>query len=392
MITVDTLLIELFRQGIETLSNSIPVRDKKVLISLAKQINSGHFLTENQSKLLVKILKENSEHIFGTLTEQQTAIENPTWSSAFRVIDQVRKIFLTKDNDGRIIVEFTYNKRLKQQIAELNKLVEGQLLALNSKQYSLPLTEKNLHLVVSMFKSHKFDIDSQVMKFYEEIAEIYEKSADHFNVFELTNEKLISSIKSDVGDITENNLTLLNDRRIRYQYSIFQKNPEISLKNSLANRPSSRLWIDSSVTTLDMLIKALQDLNRLPALVVFNGHESAECVQQLKKVAKSLENNNITDKVGIYFRFDSVSNTNKEFNALVSQLGYNAKLDSTTKVAGIANNKLPKFMLKSGWYPKSVITFSNNFKGNKTSVYCDAVDLIVYYNDKRPLGGADAVV
>ena len=34
----------------------------------------------------------------------------------------------------------------------------------------------------------------------------------------------------------------------------------------------------------------------------------------------------------------------------------------------------------------------HNFKNNKTSVYCDAVDLIVYYNDKRPLGGADAIV
>ena len=392
MITVDTLLIELFRQGIETLSNKISVRDKKVLISLAKQINSGHFLTENQSKLLVKIFKENREHIFSGLPEQQAAIENPTWSSAFRVLDQIRKIFLVKEGDGRIIVEFTYNKRLKQQISELNKLLEGQLLSLNAKQYSLPLTEKNLHLSITMFKPFKFDIDQQLMKFYEEIDEIYKNSAEYFNVFELTNEKLVSAIKNDIGNITDDNLILLNDRRLKYQYSIFQKNPEISLKSSLANRNSSRLWIDSSITTLDALVDALQSLDRLPALLVFNGHESAECVQHLKKVAKSLENNNITDSIGVYFRFDSVSNTNKEFNSLVAQLGYNAKLDSRTKIAAIANNKLPKFMLKSGWYPKSVITFSNNFKGNKTSVYCDAVDLIVYYNDKRPLGGADAVM
>jgi hypothetical protein len=71
----------------------------------------------------------------------------------------------------------------------------------------------------------------------------------------------------------------------------------------------------------------------------------------------------------------------------------NAKLSPTTMVAGIANNKLPKFMIKNGWYPNSVISFSNNFKNNKSSYYCDSVDLIVYYNDKQPLGGdIDAIM
>jgi hypothetical protein len=106
----------------------------------------------------------------------------------------------------------------------------------------------------------------------------------------------------------------------------------------------------------------------------------------------SLKNCGVANDIGIYFRFDNISEHNKNFNNLVSQLGYNAQLTDSTLVAGIANNKLPKFLLKSKWYPKSVISFSNNFKANKTSVYCDAVDLIVYYNEKRPLGGADAIV
>lgn len=392
MITVDTLLIELFRQGIEKLSESIPQRDKKVLISLAKQINSGHFLTENQAKLLVKIFNENSEHIFSSLPEQKAAVETPTWSSPFRVIEQVRRIFLNKDTDGRIIVEFTYNKRLRQHITDLNKTVDGQMISLNPKQYSLPLTEKNIHLVVGTFKSHKFDIDQTILKFYEEISEFHTSTVNQFDVFNLANEKLSAAIEQDVGEISDSNLILLNDRRLKFQYSIFPKNPEISLKNAIANRPSNRVWVDSNSTTLDDLITALQELNRLPALFVFNGHESKDCLQNLQKMSKSLKNNGIAGNVGVYFRFDSNTDSNKEFNSTVSNLGYNAKLDSNTKIVGIANSKLPKFLLRANWYPKSVITFSNNFKGNKTSVYCDAVDLIVYYNDKRPLGGADAIM
>ena len=391
MITVDTLLIELSRQGIETLSSQIANRDKKVLISLARQITSGQFLTENQSKLLIKILKENDQHIFDPTSTTRTVIDNPIWSQPFRVIEQVRKIFLAKDHDGRIIVEFTHNKRLRQQITDLNKTIEGQMLSVNAKQYSVPLTEKNLYQIVTAFEPHGFAIDQIIMKFYEEISEICSKKSTQFDVFNLTNEKLITAVHDDAGQISDDNLIMLNDRSLKFQYTIFPKNPEISLKNSLANRSAPRVWIDSNTTSLDQLVTALHELNRLPVLFVFNGHESKECLQTLKKLEKSLKNCGL-DNIGIYFRFDSGSDSNKEFNSLISQLDYNSKLNQQTQVAGIANNKLPKFMLKNGWYPSSVVSFSNNFKSNKTSVYCNSVDLIVYYNDKRPLGGVDAIV
>lgn len=389
MITIDSVLTELFQLDINKLDNRISNRDKKVLISLAKQLAVGQFLTENQSTLLIKIFKENKDSIPSPYNE---VIDYPTWSRPFRVLEQFRRISLTKDQDCRLLVEFTYNKRLRQLVTDLSKQLEGQLLALNSKQYSVPLTEKNLHLVVTALKNQGFEIDHILMEFYGEISEILKTTNTQFNVFSLTDKKLEAAIVNEVGSISEDNLILLNDRHQQFQYSIFQKNPEISLKNALANRPSTKVWIDSNQTSLDSVVEALGELNRLPLLVIFNGHESKECLKNLEKLAISLKNYGINSDVGIYFRFDNISEHNKNFNNLISQLGYNSQLNDTTLTAGIANNKLPKFFLKSKWYPKSVISFSNNFKSNKTSVYCNAVDLIVYYNDKRPLGGVDAVV
>jgi len=389
MITIDSVLTELFQLDINKLDNRISNRDKKVLISLAKQLAVGQFLTENQSTLLIKIFKENKDSIPSPYNE---VIDYPTWSRPFRVLEQFRRISLTKDQDCRLLVEFTYNKRLRQLVTDLSKQLEGQLLALNSKQYSVPLTEKNLHLVVTALKNQDFEIDHILMEFYGEISEILKTTNTQFNVFSLTDKKLEAAIVKEVGSISEDNLILLNDRHQQFQYSIFQKKPEISLKNALANRPSTKVWIDSNQTTLDSVVEALGELNRLPLLVIFNGHESKECLKNLEKLAISMKNYGINSDVGIYFRFDNISEHNKNFNNLISQLGYNSQLNDTTLTAGIANNKLPKFFLKSKWYPKSVISFSNNFKSNKTSVYCNAVDLIVYYNDKRPLGGVDAVV
>lgn len=392
MTTTDTLLIELFHQGIEKLDSRIPSRDKKILISLSKQILSGHFLTENQAKLLGKILKENSQHLTLLNSDQLNVVENPRWSQSFRVIDQLRKIFLSKDHDGRILVEFTYNKRLRQIVSDLNKVIEGQMLSVNGKQYSIPLTEQNVYNVVKTFKTHGFEIDPILMKFYEEISEILSGTRDQFEIFKIVNDKLLLSIKKDVNVIDETNLVLLNDRSHRFQYSVFQKNPEISLKNSIASRNNTKIWIDSKVTSLDNVVSALNDLNRFPLLIIFNGHDSKECLQHLKKLSNSLKTIDADSSVGVYFRFDNITEQNKEFNNSVASLGYNTALNENTLVAGIANNKLPKFMISSKWRPQSVITFSNNFKNNKTSYYCDDVDLIVYYNDKRPLGNVDAIV
>jgi hypothetical protein len=391
MITTDVLLIELFQQGIEKLSGNVPNRDKKILMSLARQIISGNFLTENQSNLLVKILKENIQHLSTVDANKLASIEFPTWSKQFRIIDQVRKIYINKDAE-KLLIEFTYSKKLRQLIGDLNKQIEGQMASVGSKQYTVPLTEKNIFNVVNAFKSYGFSIDETVMRFYNDISNFLNTDKNQFDVFSLTNEKLLTAIKADVKDISDKNLLLLNDRRLKFQYSIYAKDSEVSLKNSLAYRPNTRVWLDSKTTTLNDLISALKDLDRLPLLVVFNGHESKECLQNLKKLSTALSNNNINSNIGIYFRFDNVNDSNKDFNNTVSQIGYNSVLSENTLIAGIANNKLPKFLLKSGWYPKSVITFSNSFKNNKTSIYCDAVDLIVYYNEKQPLGGADAIV
>lgn len=389
MITIDSVLTELFQLDINKLDNRISNRDKKVLISLAKQLAVGQFLTENQSTLLIKIFKENKDSIPSPYNE---VIDYPTWSRPFRVLEQFRRMFIAKEHDGRFVVEFTYNKRLRQQISEITKQIDGQLLSLNSKQYSLALTEKNLYLIVHTFKSQGFDIDPLITEFYEEISNILSTDADMFDVFDLPNKHIINAITKEIGNITPENVLLLNDRRLRFQYSIYPKSSESSLVNSLANRPNTKVWVDSNTTPLTEVVRALLTLNRLPVLVVFNGHESKECLQNLKKLSNALKNNSINGSNGIYFRFDNITDSNKDFNHTVAQLGYNSPLTENTLVAGIANNKLPKFFIKSPWYPMSVITFSNNFKSNKTSVYCDAVDLIVYYNDKRPLGGVDAVV
>ena len=62
MITIDYLLKHVY-QNIKIIDKLISPKDRKILTSLANQLDQGNFLTENQAKLLVKILSENIDHI-----------------------------------------------------------------------------------------------------------------------------------------------------------------------------------------------------------------------------------------------------------------------------------------------------------------------------------------
>lgn len=387
MITVDQLLLELTNPATQPLSKDIPGRDRRILSSLSRQIQFGNFLTENQGKLLLKILKENFNHLQNSNPAFSEIIKSESWSCPFRIIEQTRKIYISNCNDPQIIIEFTYNKRLKQIVSDLTKSVQGQLVATNSKSYSIPLTEKNVVIVMETFSRYQFDIDEKIKVFYQEIRNILKEDKKYFDIHSLNNQKLTELLSSEAISINETNLLKLHDRKIRYQYQIFPKISKDTLAEKIACRSGIKVYIDSNLIGLTELIASLDKLSRLPILFVFNGHESKECLQNLKKMSDSLAANNFVDNIGIYFRFDNTSEPNKIFNSEIATLRYNALLDNHTKIIGIANNKLPKFLIKSAWYPKTVISFTNHFKNNKTSVYCDAVDLIVYYNEKPPLEG-----
>ena len=384
MTTTDQLLVELYNSGIEHLDKHIPIKDRKILSSLARQILHGNFLTENQANLLSKIFKENESYI-QIDDEKKLSIVTPSWSKRFRVLEQVKKIYFLNSPEPKLVVEFTYNKKIKEILSNLTKQIQGTAQS-QLKHFIVDLTERNIHTIIKSLKNYNFDIDSKLWNFYQEISEILEKGKNPYEVFSIENEKIVKVLKDEVGEISHSNLMLLNDRQYAYQYKITEKNPEISLKNAIANRGGTRVYIPSQDHTLDDVMTALNELHRFPVLFIFNGHEAKECQENLKKVEKMVSDMNI-ESVGIYFRFDNTSDANKHFNALVSATGFNKALDRHTQVAGIVNNKLPKFLIKSEWYPKTVISFSNNFKNNKTSLYCDAVDLIIYYNSKQPLNG-----
>lgn len=385
MTTIDKVLTQTC-QHLKSLNGKILPRDKRILTSLGNQIDQGNFLTENQGKLLTKLLNENIEVLSTVVEDIDYALTANRWSQPFRVIHRVRKIYISPEHPDTIIIEFTFDKRLKAKLVSLNGKINGSLSSTGPRNYCVSLTEKNIAVLVNEFVKDDFEIDQKILNFYQEITKISKIGNSSYSVFQLENEKLKKQLEKDVGSITPENVLLLQDRKFRYQYKITEKITEKSLKSSIANRTSTKVFVNTKTFSFTELLTALCELKRLPVLIIFDGHDSIVSKKCLDLVAEAAKENSINDQVGIYFRFGSNADS-AHFNTTISELEFNKPLSNITKIAGISNSKLPKFMINSDWQAGSVISFTNNFKNNKSYVYCSNVDLIVYYNDKTPLNG-----
>ena len=390
MSTVDSLLSQVYR-NLKQIETKIDVKDKRIIASLYKQVTQHEFLTLNQSKLLVKIFIDNLKSISTIEPLASDILAVPTWSREFRVIEKIRKIYQSTTDNSMLCIEFNYDKRLKSILALLNGRLEGSIGTEDVRTYTVSMTEKNIFLVVKEFMNEGFDIDQKILIFYQEIEEIVNDKNISFDVFSENNSNLQSLVVDRVGAISADNLVALHDKKLRYQYTVGMPLTEKSLKNSIAQRPQPKIFIDSKTTDLADLVKSLKELNRLPVLAIFEGHDPKVNKLTLDLLQNALEKNEIIDNVGIYFRFGNVADT-VGFNETISTLKYNSLLTDQTNVAGIANTKLPKFMIKSEWKPQSVISFTTSFRNNKSSVYCNDVDLIVYYTDRQPLHGGVSVI
>lgn len=398
MLTIDDILHNIENYGFGSLSPSVPSKDRGILVNMSKLVKTHDYITESQGNLLIKILRENLEHLNFVGPNLITSLKTPTWSKKFKNPEKIRKmsIDVSTSNTPALVVEASYSKELKKSILNLQKNAEGSGQLHAGRQYFFSLTEKNIILVVDGLRKYNFEKSPEILDLYNKIKEINLNDVeDSFNIDTTANEFLKKSLLNDIGIEKINDALYLHDRKLKYQY-FFDKNIENLDHNSLvykiATRKNNKIFVNSTKFTLEDLGTALKTLSRLPLLVILDEYNAKNCVEQLKGIKTLMDSYNFHGNAGVYFRFNN-TNDGATFNKLVAEYGYNKKLDNSNKLALLSNGKIPKFFLKTDWYPNSVVTFTNHLRNNKTSVYCNNCDLIVYYTPTEPMiGNVDAIV
>jgi hypothetical protein len=354
------------------------------------------FITESQGRLLIKILQENMEALHFIGSALIPSLKNPSWTKSFKTVEIVKQISISKNSSGEsfIDVECSFNKEIKKSLTTITRNIEGSAFTVTlGKRSSFLLTEKNLYNIVKEFDKHDFDKSEQVIKLYNDICSLdLAGTKNSFNIYKTANVKLKNRLIKNIGVIDSTNMLLLEDRKIEFQYTVKSNLDDGSLANKIAKRTNNKIFINSSEYTLLDVAQAIRQLRKMPALCIFDEYDAGASIKNLKILKTVVDAVDPTINVGAYFRFNN-SGDGEQFNKLVSEYGFNKQLDNNNRLSIIANGKIPKFFLKSDWYPKTVVSFSNHFRNNKTSVYCNSCDLIVYYTSSQPMiGTVDVIV
>ena len=390
MITVDNLLLQIVNFTSPTIEEQIQSKDSRVLRSLATSVISHVFITENQSNLLLKILRENQKKLKFFGDEIATVLASPQWSRDFRQVEQVRKMYISKneDNEPGIQIEFTYNSEIRKILQNLTKKVENLNQAVPGKMFTADLTEQNIVCLVEALEPLEFDIVDSIRNHYTTIKSWSKLNFDHqFLLTSITNQNFHKAITADLGIETPLDQSIINDRSVRYQYlTETAKNPGETLVEYVANRPNTRLWVDKAQHSLTAILESLVYLKRIPVMVVFDNTTESKSLENLELLSNALKDVGIFDDVGIYFRLQN-TDVGRKFNQLIAANSYNSKLDSTTKIAGVQGGKIPKFFLTNTWRPMSVIAIDTRMglRHGKTSVYTNCCDLIIEHSDEASI-------
>ena len=387
MNTIDDLLTNIVNHNFSEAEKLIPHRDAKVLKNIVRLMNEPTYITENQSKLLIKILKEHRDKFSSHSSLLDKFVENPSWSRNFRVIEVSRRVFVTDTLEiPQIAIEATFSAEIRKIMADLNKHVTSLVSISPGKSYLLDLTEKNIEAVVRLLGPLKFTFSDDIKDYYNTIKS-WSKSEfeDQYRITTISHPNFEKHIVADLGIETAIDQNIIADRSNRYRYFVenSEKNPE-NLTEIIAHREQTKIWISKHDYSLDDIFKSIIDLRRLPTLVVFDSRDSKKCLETLKKLSESLEKTGIFDGVGIYFRLDNDA-YGKEFNQTIAEKHYNCHLDHNTKIVGVQNGKIPKFLLKTDWKPMSVISIDHQLHHSKTAVYAKCCDLVITYTDSQPI-------
>jgi hypothetical protein len=386
MKTIDKIISELVDKGLSNLHPSVPLRDVKILKNISNIMSNSFYITEAQGNLLIKILKENLEYLDTNELDIANNLKFPTWEKSFRQIEKIRKVDIEEKEKGKFFIKIEFNsvKEVRKTITLLNKKLEGDVFFGNPKLHYYHLFEKNLTVIHDTLEPLKFTFSPEFLELYEKVKAI--DSEYVFNKFKFENFYKEKNQYIKKYEMLDSDLIIL-DRKLRYQYTYDQKfdeNTQDSLEYKIANRIVSKIFVHDLHYTFNQLVDAIINLRRDKILFVFDNYDISNSLYRLKLINNYLLNNNLKNLTGIYFRFDN-KGPGEEFNKIISENKLNKRLDDTTKFVGIDNGKIPKFMLKSDWYPDAVISFTNNLRSNKSEVYCNDCDLVVYYTSTKPL-------
>lgn len=371
-------------------SIEIEKSDKTIMYSIARQVYKGSALTDRQYALMkTKLAAYKDQFLENAFDNFDTALES--LRLPLREIDRSKYIKIVshaemvgpnnvyesyKQDWKWIKVRFPFSKKDIMKINAIPKFSYEH--DKGSHEHYFALNEKSIDSVCTQFINTQFEIDKELLNWYEEIKII--KSNPSKYVPGLWNDTLSNfPKKANVHFKNFSRLQLLDRKRqLGIEYITCDK--DNTMENLIAQRSHPEICLDPKEYYLDEIIAGLKKLERFPLLVIISPENS---LHELRSFVEAFEQHNFnTQKQTVLFRTRSSDDYN--VNNYIKDKKLNNWLDSNTEVVYISKDKLPKLLFKNNWHPQAAISISSVRNNHKVQNYIDSVCDLIIYNDDSP--------
>lgn len=382
--------------------------DITFLSSIARQVFKEVGLTDRQHNAVKeKLLKY--KHQFETFNEKD--LDN--LRTPLRQIDRSQYIRIVSHSDGPgydtdkekwlwIKIRFPFNKKTILVIDDLKfKLVgpndysstysNGYYHKKGTHEHYFRLSERTAFYIIDVFKDKNFDLDSDLLTYYDQIKTIADNPEQHipgvYN-YELRNiaQNAKDALTKELGELNVDTLMLYKDRSLLYDLRHFDEDDlsnstkKLSaLSQKIINRKNNLLFVDKNNWSLNLLLDSITELTRFPLLVIL---DEDRALDQLSEIHQHLRNIIDTKNISVLFRLDNKLDEQIAFNQYVKNNGLNNSVDNNTEVVYINKSKVPKPLIRSSWIPRCVLSPSSVRAVTKTHIYETECDLAIHYDEQ----------
>jgi hypothetical protein len=380
---------------IKTLSElKLESSDYSLVFSFARQIANGIPFTDRQCELA----KNKIIHYKSILEEHGCEVNDLSQlRMPLRSIDRSRWVRIVDspfdDTELWIGVRFIFQKRLISQIEKLTSLEKVSTDCHYDKETKIhyfKLTESNVYEVITSFIDvDRFEIQPELLTYYEKLKQMKNNKEEYVpGIYNLKlknlHTKSLEYAISSVGEPNLDNLFHFYDQKDRLGlYHFDDEDVRNSIKSltplskKIVTRKQNQVLINSKTYTINNLAEVVLELYRFPLVIVLS---EANCHDELVQFHQAFNGIIPNESCSVMFRLDN-DNDGAEFNQYIKSNNLNNKVDNNTKIVYISNNKVPKPLLKSDWFPVAAITTSTTRSyGAKADSYIEVLDLVMHYD------------
>lgn len=379
----EDIFLEFFDQ-VHQRNLGIQYQDISPINSFYSKVVVGEQLTANQGSYLIKILEKYKKICQLSGFDYVEDLKNATWKIAFRVLDLTKKIYVEKNEKGKLEICCKFPYQLKN---DFEKEIEESIISNNKtsswdhekKIRRLNLYDVNLISLYEFASKHGFEIDETFMVALADVEEIW---LNEDSIRPLANvETSFVTLKNQIAnadDYFSQNRAWTSrheDMFLAKSMGFLYYGPTENLVEKIAASSSNTFWMKDNISFFNLY----KTINGRVAVVL---DRSSETIPWLKNFVHDAELNGI-DRSEIKVCFRDNKDSDSGLNDWIKLAGVGGKVD-TGKIL-IFEHKPAKWLFKDKIDVKFIVT--NNLYPHTNQITKDWLDshpCVIYLGNIKP--------